>query len=106
MPGLKHCSALVLAGGLGKRLRSVYRAGPKCMVPVGGRRFLEYLLLWLRTAGFRDAILCAGYKELQLKHWLGDGSRFGVHARYSVETAPLGTGGALKHAQTLISTED
>jgi D-glycero-alpha-D-manno-heptose 1-phosphate guanylyltransferase len=102
---LKNCPALVLAGGLGTRLRSAYADGPKCMAPVGGRRFLEYLLLWLRNAGLREVVLCAGHKASQLRNWIGDGSNWEMCVRYSVEHAPLGTAGGLKQAEELITAE-
>jgi D-glycero-alpha-D-manno-heptose 1-phosphate guanylyltransferase len=95
----------VLAGGLGKRLRSVYSRGPKCMAPVGGRLFLEYLLLLLRSAGIREVIMCVGYKRSQLESWLGNGSRWGVNLTFSVERTLLGTGGALKLAEDLITSD-
>lgn len=102
---LKACSALVLAGGLGTRLRSAYNSGPKCMAPVGGRVFFEYPLLWLRSAGIQNLVFCVGYKRSQIESWLGDGSRWGVTVTYSVEEALLGTGGALKLAEPFIIGE-
>jgi NDP-sugar pyrophosphorylase family protein len=105
MVSLKNCPVLVLAGGLGTRLRGAYADGPKCMVPVGGRRFLEYLFLWLRSAGIREVVLCAGYKASQLRNWTGDGACWGMCVRYSAEDAPLGTAGALKQAEGLITAD-
>src|SRR5258708_17243182 len=102
---LEMCSALVLAGGLGTRLRSVFDGAPKCMAPVAGRYFLEYLLDWLRSFNIKDLILCVGHKSDQIQNWLGNGSKWGVHVRYSVEEELLGTGGALKLAGKLLSGE-
>lgn len=95
---LKRCPVLILAGGLGTRLRSVYDDGPKVMAPVAGRPFLWYLLTSLATAGFEQIVLCVGYRHEQIKEWLGDGSRFHLAVNYSRETEPLGTAGALRLA--------
>lgn len=102
---LNECPALVLAGGLGTRLRAAFGSGPKCMAPVGGRYFLEYLLAWLRSAGIKELILCVGYKRSQIRNWLGDGSKWGFHVQYSLEEKPLGTAGALKHAARLLTSD-
>jgi len=99
---LQSCPALVLAGGLGTRLRTVYRNGPKCMAPVGGRPFLEYLLCWLRASGIRDLVMCVGYKSSQIQRWLGDGSAKGFRVRYSVEEELCGTAGALRLAAKMV----
>ena len=74
------------------------------MAPVGPRRFLEYILLWLAEAGIRDVVLGVGYRRSKLRRWLRQGSRWGVRVSYSVETTPLGTGGALKKAQPFLPT--
>jgi NDP-sugar pyrophosphorylase family protein len=95
---------LILAGGRGTRLRSAFRSGPKSMAPVGKRPFLEYLLKWLRNAGLRDVILCVGYKKAEIQSWLGDGQNWGLRVKYSEEKSLLGTGGALKNAEKLVSS--
>jgi NDP-sugar pyrophosphorylase family protein len=93
---------VILAGGLGTRLRPVFSDAPKCMAPVGRRRFLEYLMLSLRDADIDQVVLCVGYGRTKLRRWLARGSRWGVHLTYSSEQAPLGTAGALKHAQSIL----
>ena len=105
LTALAGCPALILAGGLGTRLRPVFDRAPKCMAPVGGRFFLEYLLDWLRFFSISDLILCVGHKNSQIQNWLGDGSRWGVDVRYSIEQTLLGTGGALKLAEKMVSSE-
>lgn len=105
LPPLHSCPALVLAGGLGTRLRAVYCGGPKCMAPVGGRPFLEYILRWLGAAGIRDLVLCVGYKGAQIQKWLGDGTSWGFRVSYSVEKELCGTAGALKLAAKMVTTE-
>ena len=104
VPSLPSCSALVLAGGLGTRLRGIYD-GPKCMAPVGGRPFLEYLLRWLRHAGIKDLVMCVGHKREQIEEWLGDGSQHGFCVRYSAEKGLLGTAGAIRLAASMVNAE-
>jgi len=96
------CPALVLAGGLGTRLRAIYDQGPKCMAPVKGRPFLAYLIQWLQCAGIRQVILCIGYKGEQIRNWLGDGRVWGVQVRYCVEEELRGTAGALRLASGMV----
>jgi D-glycero-alpha-D-manno-heptose 1-phosphate guanylyltransferase len=95
-------SALILAGGLGTRLRTAYAAGPKSLAPVGGRPFLDYLLSWLQTEGVEDVVLCVGYKRSQIRKHVGSGRKWGMRVRYSVEQKLLGTGGAVKKAGRMI----
>lgn len=99
---IENCQAIILAGGLGTRLRPVFDGGPKSLAPVGGRFILEYLLLWLRSAGIKDLILCVGYEKDQIQNWLVDGAAWGLRVTYSVEETLLGTAGAIKHAEKLI----
>jgi len=91
--------AIVLAGGLGTRLRSVVADLPKAMAPVNGRPFLAYLLDRLITAGFDTAILAVGHMSDKIREHFGDRYR-SLPLRYSVEPEPLGTGGAIKLAMT------
>lgn len=90
--------AIILAGGLGSRLRDVVKDLPKPMAPVGGKPFLEYLLLQLKRWGTTDIVLSVGYKKNVIKSYFGDGGSWGIHISYSEENEPLGTGGALKQA--------
>jgi D-glycero-alpha-D-manno-heptose 1-phosphate guanylyltransferase len=98
--------ALILAGGLGTRLRPAFDAGPKGLAPVGGRPFLQYLLQQIYRAGFYNVVLCVGYGRRLIEEAIGDGARWGLRVRYSVETQPLGTAGAVKRAGSLIDKED
>jgi NDP-sugar pyrophosphorylase family protein len=75
------------------------------MAPVGGRPFLEYILLWLRAAGIRDLILCVGYERAQIQRWLGDGSHQRLRVRYSVEKELRGTAGALRLAARMLKAQ-
>jgi D-glycero-alpha-D-manno-heptose 1-phosphate guanylyltransferase len=87
-------SAVILAGGLGTRLRSVVSDVPKPMAPVGGRPFLEYQLEYWINQGISRFVLSVGYRhEAITEHF---GSRYkGVELEYAVEEQPLGTGGGL-----------
>jgi mannose-1-phosphate guanylyltransferase len=89
---------LVLAGGMGTRLRAVYESGPKALAPVAGKPFLARLLSWLERGGFRRVILCVGFGAEQVRTFAADGTAFGLSIEYSQETEPLGTGGALRLA--------
>ena len=95
-------AAVILAGGLGTRLRAAYAAGPKSMAPVGGRPFLDYLLRWLQSQGVKQVILCVGYKRTHIQRYVGKGRKWGLRVTYSIEKELLGTGGAVKKAERLI----
>ncbi len=89
--------AIVLAGGLGTRLRCVVSDLPKPMAPIGDKPFLEYILKYLQKNGITRAVLSVGYKWETIKEYFGD--RFeNIELIYSVEDEPLGTGGAIKKA--------
>jgi NDP-sugar pyrophosphorylase family protein len=94
--------AVILAGGLGTRLRPITETVPKPMVPVAGKPYLEYQIEWLRRLEITDVVLLVGYLSEQIEEYFGDGSRFGVRIRYSREPRRLGTGGALKLALPLL----
>jgi NDP-sugar pyrophosphorylase family protein len=94
--------AIILAGGLGTRLRAVADDRPKVMVDIGGRPFLEYQLDHLRAQGFTDLVLCLGYGAQLVQEYFGAGERHGVRIAYVVERKPLGTAGALRNAAPLL----
>lgn len=96
-PGLESMVAVVLAGGVGSRLRPVVMDRPKVLAEVGGRPFLAYLLDQLDQAGMREAVLCTGYMAEAIGRTLGDRYK-SLTLTYSQETQPLGTGGALRQA--------
>ena len=75
---------------------------PKPMAPVGGKPFLEYLILWLVAQGIKKIILSIGYKGDIIKSYFGSGINWGSKIEYCDEKIPLGTGGALKKASNLI----
>jgi D-glycero-alpha-D-manno-heptose 1-phosphate guanylyltransferase len=89
--------AVILAGGLGTRLRSVVSAVPKPLAPIGGRPFLAILLERLERQGIDEAVLAVGYKGGAIEAALGS-RHGGVGLHYVHEDEPLGTGGALARA--------
>ena len=97
--------AVILAGGRGERLKPLTDAVPKPLVPVAGRPFLDFLVLYLKKRGIADIILLTGYLADMIERHVGDGSRFGMMIRCSREETPLGTGGALKNALPLLRDE-
>lgn len=101
---LRDVTAAVLAGGLGTRLRPVLGERPKVLAPVGGRPFLSYLLERLAAAGIERAVLCTGHRGDEVEACFGD-RHAGLELVYSRESAPLGTGGALRHALAGLASE-
>ena len=96
--------AVILAGGLGTRLRPILGDLPKPLAPVCGRPFLEYQIETLKAAGFDRLVLCVGYRHDLIEAHFGDGRALGVHIVYSVESQALGTGGALRLARPHLDT--
>ena len=89
--------AVVLAGGLGTRLRSVVKDLPKCMAPVAGEPFLSYVMEWLGRHDVRRVILSVGYLKDDIVNWVSSQS-FHFEVDYAIEEEPLGTGGAIRFA--------
>lgn len=87
-------TAIILAGGLGTRLRSVVPDLPKPMAPVNGRPFLSHLMDYWLEQGIRRFVLSVGYKSHAVRDFYGDSYRH-AEITYSVERNPLGTGGGL-----------
>jgi NDP-sugar pyrophosphorylase family protein len=94
--------AVILAGGLGTRLRAVVADRPKPMADAGGKPFLEHHVERLREQGFGEVVLCVGYLAGQIRDHFGDGRRWGVRIDYATENEPLGTAGALANAAGLL----
>lgn len=94
---------VILAGGKATRLGSLTKSRPKSMVMVGNRPFLELQINMLHASGVRNIILCLGHLSQQIRDFLGDGQRLDVKIIYSIEDKPLGTAGALKNAESLLS---
>jgi len=97
--------AVVLAGGLGTRLRERVPDVPKPMAPVAGRPFLAWLLDELVHAGFRRAILSVGYLGDRIESAFGPSYR-SLDLVYAAEPSPLGTGGAIRNALAAAGLSD
>jgi NDP-sugar pyrophosphorylase family protein len=85
--------AVILAGGLGMRLRPFTEVLPKPLLPIGDRSILEHQIASLRAAGVTDIYVATNYKSDVIEAYLGDGSKYGLHIHISRETVPLGTAG-------------
>jgi len=95
---------VLLAGGMGTRLRSVLGEIPKPIARVKGKPFISILLNQLEREGFNTAIISTGYKEKYIRECLSE-ENHNLKIIYSHETKPLGTGGAIKHAANQVETE-
>lgn len=91
----KPNTVVIMAGGLGMRLRPLTEHVPKPMIPVGGKPILERILTAAREDGFRSFVLAVNYLGEQIEEYFGDGRDFGVEITYVKEEEPLGTAGAL-----------
>ena len=95
--------AIILAGGLGTRLRPLTYNTPKSLVPVLNRPFLEYVLRRLKEHGVDEVILAMSHLASPIEACFGDGSRLGLKISYVLEKSALGTAGAVKNVAELVS---
>jgi dTDP-glucose pyrophosphorylase/CBS domain-containing protein len=91
-----NLSAVIMAGGYGKRLLPLTQRVPKPMLPVGDRPLLELTIQQLHRSGIRDVNLTTHYLPDSIKNHFGDGERFGVKLNYLRENNPMGTAGGLR----------
>jgi D-glycero-alpha-D-manno-heptose 1-phosphate guanylyltransferase len=89
--------AIILAGGMGTRLREITSDGPKSMAPVNGRPFLEYQLDYLDRWGLNRVILSVGYQKEKVQQHFRKQYK-SLEVVYAIEDEPLGTGGAILNA--------
>ena len=87
--------AVILAGGMGTRLKPLTNILPKPLMPLGEKSILEIILRQLKLAGIEEVFLTCGYLSHIIKAFFEDGDRFGLKIKYSVESKPLGTAGPL-----------
>lgn len=99
--------AIVLAGGKGTRLYPLTKTLPKSMVLINGTPFLTYQIELLKKNNITNIVLCVGTFSDKIMDYYGDGSKFGITLKYSIENEDklLGTAGALKNAQKLLNDE-
>ena len=86
---------VIMAGGKGTRIASVNSEVPKPMIEIGGKPILQWQIENLKACGLTDIILVVGYMGEVIQGYFKDGTSFGVHISYFVESTPLGTAGAL-----------
>ncbi|EKC4925251.1 nucleotidyltransferase family protein, partial [Campylobacter coli] len=96
--------AIVLAGGLGTRLRSVVQDLPKPMAPINGKPFLAFVLEYLKKQGITEIILSVSYKYELIQEYFKD-EFHGMKIHYNIEKELLGTGGAIKDALKFVKNE-
>lgn len=96
---------IILAGGLGTRLRSVVSDIPKCMAPVAGKPFLHYVIAHLQKQGVDKFIFALGYKHEMIEDWLKKEHPL-LFTQIAIEEEPLGTGGAIKLACSLATEKN
>lgn len=87
--------AVILAGGLGSRLKPFTEVIPKPLLPIGEKSVLEIQIGRLKRYGFDEIFVATNYKSKYIEDFFGDGSRYGVKLRISREDKPLGTAGPL-----------
>lgn len=95
--------AIILAGGIGARMGSLTKEVQKCMLPMCGKPLLEHHVALCLEHGIKDVVMCVGYKKERIMTHFGDGEKFGVGIRYSVEEELLGTGGAVKNVGDVLA---
>ncbi len=103
MGNSKPRTALILAGGLGTRLKPITTEIPKPLLPVHDKTILEHNFDLFKKYGIRHILLSIGYKGNKIKEYFGSGKNFGVEITYLEETKPLGTAGPLNLARPYIT---
>ena len=97
--------AMILAAGLGRRLRPLTNTIPKPLLPISGTPLIVWNLLLLKRHGFHDVIINLHHLGPMIEQALGNGSKYGVRIHYSHEPVILGTGGGIKQAEPCFSGE-
>ncbi len=97
--------AMILAAGLGQRMRPLTDHLPKPLLCVGGKPLLQYHLEALARNGIKDVIINLAHLGEKIIAFAGDGSQFGLNVSYSREPEPLETAGALLHALPLLGND-
>lgn len=94
--------AMILAGGAGTRLKPITDYVPKSLIQINNVPIIEWQIRLLKKFGISEIIICTGYKSDQIQNYLEHMKNFGCNIKFSIERAPLGTGGAIKKASRLI----
>lgn len=104
-PCLVGTDVAILAGGLGTRISGVLGDTPKILAPVGGRPFLDHLFDWLSSFGASRIVLCLGHLADKVTAHVSETPRDDLRIEWTIESAPLGTGGALRQASSLLDSD-
>ncbi len=94
--------AVILAGGRGRRIKSITDFVPKPLIPLDNIPIIEWQIKYLKKFGIKTIIICTGYKTEQIENYLKIKNNFGIKIIISKEKTPLGTGGAIKQATKYI----
>ena len=97
--------AVIIAGGLGTRLRPLTNNTPKPMLPIGEKPILEHLVNWTKRGGIKSIVLCVSYLKESIEDYFGDGEKFGVNIEYAISKKQLATAGQLKTAEEFIEDD-
>jgi len=92
---LSMSPVLIMAGGIGSRLRPLTNQTPKPMLSIGGRPLLEIMIEQFKREGFQNILLSVHYQKEVIQRYFGSGDDFGVNISYIEEKQPLGTAGAI-----------
>ena len=98
--------AILLVGGFGTRLLPLTKNTPKPMLTVAGLPVTEHQIAMAKAAGITEIVLATSYLSEIFTPYFGDGSKWGISIKYAVEEEPLGTGGAIKNAAQLLSSNE
>ena len=98
--------AILLVGGFGTRLMPLTKNTPKPMLTVAGLPVTEHQIAMAKAAGITEIVLATSYLSEIFTPYFGDGSKWGISIKYAVEKEPLGTGGAIRNAAQLLSSNE
>ena len=97
--------AVILAGGLGKRVRPYTLFLPKPMLPLGDKPILGHIIDWIKKQRIKEIIICTSYMSEIIEEHFGNGEKYGVKITYVKAKKPLGTAGQLKSAQKYLDDD-
>lgn len=92
----------ILAGGLATRLHPITLESPKSLLLINGQPFIKWQLELLASRGVKSVVLCLGHQATEIVKFVGSGRQYGLRIEYSIEKSKLGTGGALKNAESFL----
>ena len=98
--------ALILSGGIGKRLKPITDTVPKPLIPINHVPIIEWQIRYLQKFGINEFVICSGYKSEQIINYLNSKNKFGSKIYYSIEKTPLGTAGAIKKAKKYVKDKN